>query len=112
MWEELLRRRATGSFLVPLVPSLCLGTHCCRGSASLLSSPRRQSLQDTALPGGAWEREGVNQLPTAPSCVLDLGQRGEWCALEVFEEGSAAGRDVRHLLREAVFLHRLRRLAA
>jgi hypothetical protein len=36
-----------------LVTGLCLVTHCLRGSASLPVAEERQSLQDSAFPGGS-----------------------------------------------------------
>src|SRR5262245_59690952 len=51
--------------LLVLVPRLCLGTGCLAGSACSSSSAdvtlaqapkRRQSRQDSAVPGSAWER--------------------------------------------------------
>src|SRR2546427_231688 len=52
-----MRRFGCASAIRALVPRLCLGTHCLRGSASTPpltdhTTPARQSLARTACPGG------------------------------------------------------------
>src|SRR5579883_3323314 len=50
--------------------------------------------------------------PDLPAGVVDLVQGRERRALDVFQKGTAPGRDVGHALRQPEFLDRLRGLAA